>query len=280
MFMIRQKQKFHLTYVLQVYDADTNNTDISVLFTAPTDGIITGLMDGDTCIRYVSDPGFYGNDTVVVFVCDDAMPIACDTVTLIITVNPALRVTADFDSIYCSKNISISVYENDTLPKGLDTTFSILTPPNYGAAQFNVITQQLEYVKANSFHDELISYQVCVDIGTDTLCDDATITIHSNCRVIDIPTAITPNGDGYNDQLVIDNLEKYYHRSIQIYNRWGNLVYKAAEYNNEWYGQLSEKGAVTSEDMIVPDGVYFFVLDYGDAESEITSVNGYIHVLR
>ncbi len=56
---------------------------------------------------------------------------------------------------------------------------------------------------------------------------------------VEIPNVITPNGDGYNDYLHIDALQKYEdgkfryrNNHIEIFNRWGNTVYKADGYNN------------------------------------------------
>ncbi len=41
-----------------------------------------------------------------------------------------------------------------------------------------------------------------------------------------IPNAITPNNDSLNDKFKIVGLEKFPENSIEIFNRWGNIVYK------------------------------------------------------
>ncbi len=51
-----------------------------------------------------------------------------------------------------------------------------------------------------------------------------------------IPNVITPNGDGKNDRLVIVGLNHYPGSSLAIYNRWGNQVYHAENYQNNWDG--------------------------------------------
>jgi hypothetical protein len=53
---------------------------------------------------------------------------------------------------------------------------------------------------------------------------------------IDIPEIFTPNRDGVNDRFVIlkpfgTTLE------LEVYNRWGNVVYYSSNYNNEWDGR-------------------------------------------
>ena len=63
-----------------------------------------------------------------------------------------------------------------------------------------------------------------------------------------LPDFITPNSDGINDELIIGNLETYPYNSITIYSRWGNVVYKEENYQNDWNGRN------------VCDGVYFYTI--------------------
>ena len=62
-----------------------------------------------------------------------------------------------------------------------------------------------------------------------------------------IPNIITPNGDSYNDNFVIQNAETY-EIALQIYNRWGNLIYESSNYQNDF----------SCKDCA--DGTYFYVL--------------------
>lgn len=50
-----------------------------------------------------------------------------------------------------------------------------------------------------------------------------------------IPNVITPNNDAYNDYFIVDeSLQGLI--SLQIFNRWGNSVYNADAYENNWDG--------------------------------------------
>lgn len=63
-----------------------------------------------------------------------------------------------------------------------------------------------------------------------------------------IPNVITPNGDGKNDQFVVKGLDLYPGSRLEIYNRWGNQVYRSDNYSNNWKGEgLSA-------------GIYYYVL--------------------
>ena len=68
---------------------------------------------------------------------------------------------------------------------------------------------------------------------------------------LDLPTAFSPNGDGYNDYYIVHGLSRYPKNIFKVFNRWGNEVFSTEDYkNNEWYGQNS-----TGENL--PDGTYF-----------------------
>lgn len=71
----------------------------------------------------------------------------------------------------------------------------------------------------------------------------------------------SPNGDGYNDTFIILNIEDYPANDIKIVNRWGEVVYKASPYNNEWDGKCNVSGPLFGNEC--QDGVYFFVFNDG-----------------
>jgi len=62
-----------------------------------------------------------------------------------------------------------------------------------------------------------------------------------------IPNFITPNGDGNNDNFQPGNADKF-DISLQIYNRWGRLIYQNARYSNDY----NCNGCA--------DGVYYYLL--------------------
>lgn len=63
----------------------------------------------------------------------------------------------------------------------------------------------------------------------------------------------TPNGDGVNDTWVIEGLHNYPDNNIQVFNRWGQLVYEASTYNNDWQG-------ITTDGESLPQGTYYYIL--------------------
>lgn len=76
---------------------------------------------------------------------------------------------------------------------------------------------------------------------------------------------ITANGDGYNDVLEIDGLNVYENHRLSIFNRYGNIVYEAAPYNNDWAGTL------LNGNELLPEGTYFYRLELRNlSETELT----------
>ena len=73
-----------------------------------------------------------------------------------------------------------------------------------------------------------------------------------NIAVCQIPQAISPNGDGYNDTFMLNG---YNVSSLHIYNRYGKLVFKANNYNNDWGGESNEGGKL-------PVGTYYYHMIY------------------
>lgn len=85
-------------------------------------------------------------------------------------------------------------------------------------------------------------FQVVSVLVTDVYgCQNSdTVTIRDcdpNVFFRDIPTAITPNGDGKNDTWRIEKLEAYPDAEIDIYDRWGRLVFRSDPgYSQPWDG--------------------------------------------
>jgi gliding motility-associated-like protein len=92
---------------------------------------------------------------------------------------------------------------------------------------------------------------------------------------LNIPEGFSPNGDGVNDNYVIRGLQIYPKNKLSIFNRWGNLVFKAEPYRNDWDG-TSTFGLNIGGDKL-PTGVYYYILDLGD---DSKPSKGYIYLNR
>ena len=86
------------------------------------------------------------------------------------------------------------------------------------------------------------------------MVEDGPATIDTT---VNIPSGITPNGDGLNDVFIIDllvtNPDEFPDNELVIFNRWGDIVYQASPYLNDWTGTNQGGEAL-------PQGTYYYVL--------------------
>ena len=71
---------------------------------------------------------------------------------------------------------------------------------------------------------------------------------------------VSPNGDGINDFLVIDNLDEAESNNLQIYNRFGQKVFEIDNYTNEFNGFSNQNNFVINRSAGLPEGVYFYIV--------------------
>jgi gliding motility-associated-like protein len=88
-----------------------------------------------------------------------------------------------------------------------------------------------------------------------------------------MPNVFTPNGDKQNDVFTF-KMENIVELDIQIFNRWGNLMYSTNDPENfEWDGR-------SPEGFDAEDGVYFCKYRAVGLQNEIFEGNGFLHLLR
>jgi len=132
----------------------------------------------------------------------------------------------------------------------------------------------VSYTPAENFlGSDSFTYRVC-SVDCPDLCDTASVVLqvrgsstNNDCFV---PNIITPNNDGINDALTIPCLEEYPDHTISIFNRWGDLVFKAAPYQKDWEG--------THKHTLLPAGTYFYFIALSDNPTD--QISGYFTIVR
>ncbi len=168
---------------------------------------------------------------------------------------------------------NFDVLLNDTFDQTQSFTISVISPVDNGTLVNNgdgtfTYTPNSGFIGLDQF-----VYEFCYDDCS--FCDQAVVTLRTaypgdQCV---IPTIITPNGDGVNDILFItclDEESKYPNNDIIIFNQWGDEVYRAAPYRNEWDGIYKGKD--------LPDGVYFYIFKTGEVGE--TPIKGSVTIFR
>ncbi|MDR6560248.1 SdrD B-like domain-containing protein [Arcicella sp. BE140] len=77
-------------------------------------------------------------------------------------------------------------------------------------------------------------------------------------KPVSIPHGFSPNGDGVNDTFVIDGVNSDERAAVEVYNRWGSLVYVSEDYKNDWDARPNTGVSLIEKGMGLPSGTYFY----------------------
>lgn len=244
----------------------TSNTSAIIDDPTAANTFVSNLTMGNNLFIWTlstTDCADYDADTVVINV--ETIPIANDDIFEI-----------PFGQ---SSTIDLDLVANDGVAIVSNWNIQILDQPSSGilATPENGI---VSYTRDNNFGGELLfSYLLCNDFCPD-YCDTANVVLNVIepgllDSLVDIANTITPNGDGINDQFVInelvDAIDQFPQNELVIINRWGDIVYSAQPYNNDWDGK-NESG----QDL--PQGTYYYVLRLDIAKALI--YRGDITIIR
>jgi gliding motility-associated-like protein len=98
--------------------------------------------------------------------------------------------------------------------------------------------------------------------------DEIDVTFAEQCCLITAPNVFTPNGDNINDLFQVSagtNIGRY---RLQIYNRWGKLMYESNDFTRLWDGHAPNGQEAAT-------GVYFWRIDILCTRSNQTSENSF-----
>jgi gliding motility-associated-like protein len=166
--------------------------------------------------------------------------------------------------------VTIPVLNNDIAtdqdPLVLCDDNTIVTSPTHGTVIVNqdgtiTYTPLDNYTGVDSFQ-----YQICDPEGRDTAW--VFITIKGGCE---LPTVITPNGDGFNETFIIP-CPSQGAIEFSVYNRWGIEVYRNDDYRNDFDGKYQGSP--------LPDGTYYYVIKYINTNGEEINKASYMTIHR
>ena len=153
--------------------------------------------------------------------------------------------------------LTVIWYDTEDGGTALNSTDLLLDNTTYYAATLNAVT-------ACESNDRL---EIEVDL---TNCDLDEYPLL-------LPDGFSPNGDGINDTYDLLNVQFLYEDyTIEIYNRYGNLLFVGSNAAPPWDGTSNQSGA--SGDKVVPNGVYFYIFNYN--RDNVQPVQGRIYLNR
>ncbi|MEO0312265.1 MAG: hypothetical protein RIQ89_1922, partial [Bacteroidota bacterium] len=176
-------EDFPITISILDNDLDVENdidTASIVIIDPPSFGTVT--VDTITgAITYDPIPNFQGTDTLVYQVCDNGLPITCDTAMVIINIGPVNdppQANDDFNVTYINTSISGIAVTNDFDIDGnlifINTT-PIINPSN-GTVTINADGSYFYTPSSGFIGLDFFTYAIC-DNNNPSLCDSATVWI-------------------------------------------------------------------------------------------------------
>ncbi|WP_186826868.1 DUF7507 domain-containing protein, partial [Seonamhaeicola algicola] len=203
-------------------------------------------------------------------------PVVGDEVIFTITVANEGSVTAE------------NIVVEEVLPSGYEFVSALSTAGNYddfngewiipvlNQGDVHILEITVEVLGFGDYENTatINSFDGGMDTNLSNNSDSATVT--AECKLL--YNEFSPNGDGVNDTLYIDCIERYPNNTLEIYNRWGNIVFKKKGYTNAngWNGTSTGRATI-QEEKILPVGTYFYVLNLGDNSKPRT---GWLYINR
>lgn len=148
-----------------------------------------------------------------------------------------------------------------------------------GTAPYNYIwgTKQLDssvvyQVKGGFTQAIVIDSNFCID----SIMVELVATAPNKCDLF-IPAGFTPNGDGYNDYFVIKGISDFPENELSIYNRWGEKVFEASDYKNNWDGKSTISNFLGAKGSYLPNDTYYYVFI---TKPNNKAYSGYIYLTK
>lgn len=164
-----------------------------------------------------------------------------------------------------SDSIDITVFELPIADAGMDVTISLgqtIALNGSGGVEYlwspeiSLDNATLQMPMATPLETTIYTLVVTDENGCiDSDSVEITVNKDYNFKPNNI---ITPNGDGFNDVWIIDNIQAYPETKVIVVNRYGQVVYEQVGYTNTWTGELPDGNLV--------DGTYYYVIESPDSE--------------
>ncbi|WP_366186111.1 gliding motility-associated C-terminal domain-containing protein [Flavobacterium ovatum] len=143
--------------------------------------------------------------------------------------------------------------------------------------RFGTVSNQASVIGKTRFGVDVTA----VSSSTSSFEEESTVVGIVGC-VVEPLKAVSPNGDGDNDVFYVRGLECYPENTVQIYNRWGVLVFEREQYNNtdRAFKGISEGRVTVSQSSELPTGTYYYIVNYKDTDAVLHQKAGYLYLNR
>ncbi|PWA05136.1 T9SS type B sorting domain-containing protein, partial [Flavobacterium laiguense] len=223
-------------------------------------------------------------------ICEAVNPTNCSTATITINVAgiDSVTITVPENQSPCNADTTL-VDLFSFLPQGTPTNGTWVDTDNTGRLNANIFDPfGISISPVNTYHFE---YKIAGDCPRSIFL---VMDINDDCKVLPCKTiiihnAFSSNEDGRNDYFQIENLEDndcYRNIRLEVFNRWGVLVFEKDNYNNQGnaFRGYSEGRTTINKREGLPTGTYFYILSYetvdGLGQAQNVKKDGYLYLIK
>lgn len=132
---------------------------------------------------------------------------------------------------------------------------------------WNIENELIQTENVSHVFEQEGAYFIQLNVIDANGCVDSVIVSISVYGQLIVPNVITANGDNINDAFIIEGLKS--DAILQIFNRWGELVFESIDYQNDWKG-------IDRSGLELIEGVYTYLLQTKEGEIK----HGFVHLER
>lgn len=199
---------------------------------AQNNSAVTGLSPGPNIFVWSVNGGICGTTS--------------DTVSILVFPNPTAA-TAGPDITVNGSTVTL----NANIPANGTGAWTLVS----GSGSITMPASASTIVNGLSIGDNVFAWTISNGVCPDSYDE---VVVHVNDLVI--PNGFSPNADLINDTFEVLGLELFSNAELEVFNRWGNLVYENKQYKNDWGGKN-----LAGEDLT--DDTYYFKLKISAAKT-------------
>lgn len=184
---------------------------------------------------------------------------------------PTNQIDCGFEVTINGPAVDINACCDDQIALGESYTLNVFgggTPPGYSwdpPSWLDTFSTQTPI----TFPEETITYTVTGEVGGCIVTDFVTIVVGPPLTVFN---TFTPNGDTINDTWEIHGITDFENAQVNVYDRWGQVVFKALGYAQEWDG--------TNKGKFLPSATYYYVIELNSLDVNIPPVVGFVTIIH
>ncbi|MEO8768574.1 MAG: T9SS type B sorting domain-containing protein [Ferruginibacter sp.] len=249
-----------------------------VVFTATASNTGTGTINYDFEVNGTgvqnSSSNVYSstvsNGDMITCVISLTGSVTCLTSVTAISNSITMSIDANSGNVQVNAGTNVTISAGETVQlNGIGDAGTYLWSPSTGLSATNIL---------NPIASPIVTTTYTLTITNDYGCsasDDVNVLvkdiINTGCT-LEPRIAFTPNGDGINDKWIVWEGSCSISTSVTVIDRYGLLVFQSQQYQNDWQGTYKGK--------TLPDGTYYFTVEYKLPNGKIIKKRNNVTILR